>query len=63
MADASLGEVIGPAVVLMGAAVVAVPCSAALVLGYFAAGLLVGPSVLNLFTDAQSILHSPSSGS
>ena len=27
------------------------------VLGYFAAGVLVGPSVLGLFTDAQSILH------
>ena len=52
---------IGPAVVLMGAAVVAVPLFRRLglgsVLGYFAAGLLVGPSVLGLFTDAQSILH------
>lgn len=61
MADASLGEMIGPAVVLMGAAVVAVPLFRRLglgsVLGYFAAGLLVGPSVLGLFTDAHSILH------
>ncbi|HCP77699.1 MAG TPA: potassium transporter, partial [Pusillimonas sp.] len=52
---------IGPAVVLMGAAVVAVPLFRRLglgsVLGYFAAGLLVGPSVLGVFTDAQSILH------
>lgn len=61
MADASLAETIGPAVVLMGAAVVAVPLFRKLglgsVLGYFAAGVLVGPSVLRLFTDAQSILH------
>ncbi|MFC7379982.1 monovalent cation:proton antiporter-2 (CPA2) family protein [Brevundimonas sp. GCM10030266] len=61
MADASLAETIGPAVVLMGAAVLAVPLFRRLglgsVLGYFAAGVLVGPSVLRLFTDAQSILH------
>lgn len=61
MADATLGHTIGPAVVLMGAAVIAVPLFRRLglgsVLGYFAAGLLVGPSVLGLITDAQSILH------
>ena len=61
MAEASLGQTIAPAVVLMGAAVVAVPLFRRLglgsVLGYFAAGVLVGPSVLGLFTDAQSILH------
>jgi glutathione-regulated potassium-efflux system protein KefB len=61
MAEASLGQMIGPAVVLMGAAVVAVPLFRRIglgsVLGYFAAGLLVGPSVLSLITDAQSILH------
>lgn len=61
MSAASLGHTIGPAVVLMGAAVVAVPLFRRLglgsVLGYFAAGILVGPSVLGLFTDAQSILH------
>lgn len=61
MAEASLGQIIGPAVVLMGAAVVAVPLFRRLglgsVLGYFAAGLLVGPSVLGVFTDAESILH------
>ncbi len=61
MADASFGHMIGPAVVLMGAAVIAVPLFKRLglgsVLGYFAAGLLVGPSVLGLITDAQSILH------
>lgn len=61
MADAGLGQTIGPAVVLMGAAIVAVPLFRRLglgsVLGYFAAGMLVGPSVLGLFTDARSILH------
>lgn len=61
MAEASLGQTIGPAIVLMGAAVVAVPLFRRLglgsVLGYFAAGVLVGPSVLALFTDALSILH------
>lgn len=61
MAEASLGQMIGPAVVLMGAAVVAVPLFRRIglgsVLGYFAAGLLVGPSVLSLITNAQSILH------
>jgi len=58
---ASLGHTIGPVVVLMGAAVIAVPLFRRLglgsVLGYFAAGILVGPSVLGLFADAQSVLH------
>ncbi|MGX9431545.1 MULTISPECIES: monovalent cation:proton antiporter-2 (CPA2) family protein [Bradyrhizobium] len=61
MADVSLGQTIGPAVALMGAAVVAVPLFKRLglgsVLGYFGAGVLVGPSLLGLFADAQSILH------
>ncbi|MBJ7403697.1 MULTISPECIES: monovalent cation:proton antiporter-2 (CPA2) family protein [Hyphomicrobiales] len=61
MADVSLSQTIVPAVALMSAAVVAVPLFKRLglgsVLGYFAAGVLVGPSALGLFTDAQSILH------
>jgi len=61
MAAEGLGPVIGPVVVLMGAAVVAVPLFRRLglgsVLGYFAAGALVGPSVLGLFTDPDTILH------
>lgn len=61
MADASLGQTIGPAVALMGAAVVAVPLFRRLGLGsvqaYLAAGVLAGPSVLGLFDDAQAILH------
>ncbi|WP_229491484.1 monovalent cation:proton antiporter-2 (CPA2) family protein [Massilia sp. HP4] len=56
-----MGQTIGPVVVLMGAAVIAVPLFRRLglgsVLGYFGAGILVGPSVLGLFTDARSILH------
>lgn len=61
MADVSLGQTIGPAVALMAAAVVAVPLFRRLglgsVQGYFAAGVLVGPSALRLFTDAKAILH------
>ena len=61
MAEAGLGQTIAPAVVLMGAAVIAVLLFRRLglgsVLGYFAAGVLVGPWVLGLFSDAQAILH------
>ncbi|MEI4263381.1 monovalent cation:proton antiporter-2 (CPA2) family protein [Roseovarius sp. D0-M9] len=61
MATEGLGPVIGPVVVLMGAAVITVPLFRRLglgsVLGYFAAGALVGPSVLGLFTDLDTILH------
>ncbi len=50
-----------PAVVLLGAAVVAVPLFKRLglgsVLGYLAAGLVIGPFGLGLFSNAQSILH------
>ncbi|MCG6122252.1 MAG: monovalent cation:proton antiporter-2 (CPA2) family protein [Microvirga sp.] len=61
MAAEGLGPVIGPMVALMGAAVVAVPLFRKLglgsVLGYFAAGALIGPSVAGLFTDPDTILH------
>lgn len=61
MAEASLAQTIGPAIVLLGAAVVAVPLFRRLglgsVLGYFTAGVLVGPSVFSFVIDAQSILH------
>lgn len=61
MAAEGLGHTIGPVVVLMSAAVVAVPFFRRLglgsVLGYFAAGVLVGPSVLGLFTHPASLLH------
>ncbi|GGY51004.1 monovalent cation:proton antiporter-2 (CPA2) family protein [Pseudoduganella albidiflava] len=61
MAATSLVQTIGPVVVLLGAAVIAVPLFRRLglgsVLGYFAAGMLIGPSALGLVTNAQSILH------
>ena len=50
-----------PVVVLLGAAIVAVPLFKRLglgsVLGYLAAGLAIGPFGIGLFTDPQSILH------
>ncbi len=48
-------------VTLLGAAIIAVPLFKKLglgsVLGYLAAGLVVGPFGLKLFTDPQSIIH------
>jgi glutathione-regulated potassium-efflux system protein KefB len=48
-------------VILLGAGVVAVPIFKRIglgsVLGYLAAGLLIGPYVLGFFNDPQSILH------
>ncbi|MCB4768438.1 monovalent cation:proton antiporter-2 (CPA2) family protein [Ancylobacter sp. Lp-2] len=50
-----------PVVVLLAAAVIAVPLFKRLglgsVLGYLAAGLVIGPFGLGLFSDPQSILH------
>ncbi len=50
-----------PIVVMLAAAVIAVPLFKRLglgsVLGYLAAGLAIGPFGLGLFTDPQSILH------
>lgn len=50
-----------PVVVLLGAAVVAVPLFKRLglgsVLGYLAAGLAIGPFGFGLFSDTQAILH------
>jgi CPA2 family monovalent cation:H+ antiporter-2/glutathione-regulated potassium-efflux system protein KefB len=50
-----------PVVVLLGAAVLAVPLFKRLglgsVLGYLAAGLVIGPFGVGLFSDTQSILH------
>ena len=55
--DVGRGEVVA----LLGAGVVAVPLFRRLglgsVLGYFAAGLAIGPFGLRLFTDPDSILH------
>lgn len=61
MAVAGLGATIGPVVVLLSAGVLAVPLFRRLglgsVLGYFAAGALVGPSAFGLFPDPAAILH------
>ena len=50
-----------PVVVLLGAAVIAVPLFKRLglgsVLGYLAAGLVIGPFGIGLFSDPRSILH------
>jgi glutathione-regulated potassium-efflux system protein KefB len=54
-------QTLGPIVTLLSAAVIAVPLFRKLglgsVLAYFAAGLLVGPSGVALFTDPQAMLH------
>jgi glutathione-regulated potassium-efflux system protein KefB len=61
MAEAGIAQTLGPVVVLLGSAVIAVPLFRKLglgsVLGYFTAGLLVGPSVLGIFTEPETILH------
>jgi len=61
MAEAAAGVNLGHAVALMGAAVVAVPLFRKLglgsVLGYLAAGLVIGPFGLKLFADPEAILH------
>ena len=53
-------------VILLGAAVVAVPLFKRLglgsVLGYLAAGLVIGPFGLGLFSDPQTILHTAELG-
>lgn len=57
----ALGPLIGPAVVLLAATVIAIPLFRRLglgsVLGYFAAGLAVGPFGFGLFNDPESMLH------
>ncbi|MEO3470723.1 monovalent cation:proton antiporter-2 (CPA2) family protein [Roseomonas sp. CAU 1739] len=61
MAAESHGPDLVSAVVLLGAAVVAVPLFKRLglgsVLGYLVAGLVIGPYGFALFSDAQAILH------
>jgi len=59
-AEAAGGDLL-KAVTLLGAGVVAVPLFRRLglgsVLGYLAAGLVIGPFGLGLFDDPESILH------
>lgn len=61
MATESAGIGLGHAVVLLAAAVIAVPLFRKLglgaVLGYLCAGLLIGPFGLAFFHDPQAILH------
>lgn len=61
MAAETAGSDLGHVVALLAAAVIAVPLFKRLglgsVLGYLAAGVVVGPFGLRLFTDGQSILH------
>jgi glutathione-regulated potassium-efflux system protein KefB len=65
MADAS-GFSLGHAIVLLGAATVAVPLFKRLglgsVLGYLIAGLAVGPFGLGLFNDPETLLHTAELG-
>jgi glutathione-regulated potassium-efflux system protein KefB len=61
MATEAAGMGLGHVVVLLAAAVIAVPLFRRLglgaVLGYLSAGLLIGPFGLALFRDPQAILH------
>lgn len=66
MAVESGGVDIVGVVTLLGAGIIAVPLFRRLglgsVLGYFAAGLVIGPFGLGLFTDPESILHTAEFG-
>jgi glutathione-regulated potassium-efflux system ancillary protein KefC/glutathione-regulated potassium-efflux system protein KefB len=59
-ADGNTSQLVG-IVTLLGAAVVGVPLFKRLglgaVLGYLAAGLVIGPFGMGLLTDAQTIIH------
>ncbi|WGM32088.1 monovalent cation:proton antiporter-2 (CPA2) family protein [Brevundimonas sp. NIBR11] len=61
MADPAAGMNLGHAVVLLSAAVVAVPLFRKLgmgsVLGYLTAGVIIGPFALGMIGDAEAILH------
>jgi glutathione-regulated potassium-efflux system protein KefB len=61
MADPAAGMNLGHAVVLLSAAVVAVPLFRKLgmgsVLGYLTAGVIIGPFAFGLIGDAEAILH------
>ncbi|MET3494375.1 monovalent cation:proton antiporter-2 (CPA2) family protein [Variovorax boronicumulans] len=63
--EGSAGDLV-KVVTLLGAAVVAVPLFKRLglgsVLGYLAAGLVIGPFGIGLFTDPQTILHTAELG-
>ncbi|MEH6551253.1 MAG: monovalent cation:proton antiporter-2 (CPA2) family protein [Pseudomonadales bacterium] len=54
-------SILGSAIVLLGAAVVAVPIFKRLklgaIMGYLVAGALIGPSAMNLVNDPNTIMH------
>ncbi|MGD9915737.1 MAG: monovalent cation:proton antiporter-2 (CPA2) family protein, partial [Rhizobiaceae bacterium] len=60
-AEASTGVELLPVVALLGAGVIAVPIFKRLglgsILGYLAAGLVIGPFGLRVFAEAEAILH------
>jgi glutathione-regulated potassium-efflux system protein KefB len=60
-AEAAAADNVVQAVALLGAAVIAVPIFRRLglgsILGYLAAGLVIGPFGLRIFSDAAAILH------
>ncbi|PJN94249.1 potassium transporter, partial [Amaricoccus sp. HAR-UPW-R2A-40] len=66
MAEPTGGSDLVSVVILLGAAVVAVPLFRRLglgsVLGYLAAGLVIGPFGLGLFSDPAAILHAAELG-
>src|SRR5688572_4742272 len=59
--EAASGVDLGHAVALLAAGVIAVPIFRRLglgaVLGYLAAGVIVGPYALKLFNDPEAVLH------
>src|SRR3712207_5746459 len=61
MAASSEAPVYVQALIFLGAAVVAVPLFRKLrlgsILGYLAAGLVIGPFGLGLFSDSASVMH------
>lgn len=65
-AEAATGSELVQVVALLGAAVIAVPIFKRLglgsILGYLAAGLVIGPFGLGLFSDPASILHTAELG-
>lgn len=61
MSEPHAPSVLAPVAIFLGAAVIAVPLFRKLrlgsILGYLAAGVVVGPNGLGLFTDAGRIMH------
>ena len=60
-AEASTGVELVPVIALLGAGVIAVPIFKRLglgsILGYLAAGLVIGPFGFGIFNESEAILH------